>query len=488
MTYIDGKWSNDSYTMSIGGLSGITTSGFRTSSDNKIYYAEIITPSNTVTYKFLGVATTLNQAWVGSSRFVGAKYVVNDTTLLSDATYGFIINTTTTPASIKWNVNGGAFSQWIPLLDYSNIPITTFRLAVVGSSSGGTTNTMTLNYNTVKYKTSVIDILNASESETVYDFESSTIIDNSNILFTTENDVFSIKSITNYDDVLINNRVTRVIVSTGTNAGGLATLNGIDTIGTNYMWSATNTTTAWITYEFIEPTILSKLGLVSYNASGYEAINRFQLIGSNTGEFNGEEVVLYYGEIKDPTNTAVNNYQINNYIEFKYYRILITSVYYGNGAYDMALISTYLYNKQLSKVTKVKGLSSISLSDVSTYGEGYQSPIILNSVYNTVDYVITNNDNITPLDKNIQSLTVTDDNVLFFNNNTNYSMYNDEIIIINDSYENSKSMYQLPKNKSIVINKKNNTLYNSPIIQSDSIYKFKLTNVNRDDLKLTRRW
>jgi len=109
--------------------------------------------------------------------------------------------------------------------------------------------------------------------------------------------------------------------------------------------------TSWIQYEFPSSKCIGKVGIISYDGVGYEAIKDFSIKASNTGSFSGEEVTLYTGINEPYWSQDLKEYTFSNLNEYKYYRIVITSNYSGNGNSDRTIQKIEMYESVYSSKT-----------------------------------------------------------------------------------------------------------------------------------------
>lgn len=104
-----------------------------------------------------------------------------------------------------------------------------------------------------------------------------------------------------------------------------------------------DTEPAWFVVQMLTPKRIEKLVVASPTAtSGYEQLKDFKLEASNTGEFSGEEILLYSGTITEGSGSNKVCEFINNYY-YTYYRFVALSNYHGSGGSDRSTTLVSLY-------------------------------------------------------------------------------------------------------------------------------------------------
>jgi len=103
-----------------------------------------------------------------------------------------------------------------------------------------------------------------------------------------------------------------------------------------HQWRMTGRTSdgvfdAWLQYQFASSKQIEQIGIWSTYNRGMDPIKDFSVLASNTGAFTGEEVNL--GTFQQPENPGdiYINHQFSNQSSFLYYRLFITSNWFGNG-------------------------------------------------------------------------------------------------------------------------------------------------------------
>jgi len=87
----------------------------------------------------------------------------------------------------------------------------------------------------------------------------------------------------------------------------------------------------WLQYTFTTAEQINKLRILSFYSNGHEPIKDFTLQASATGSYGGEQVVLYTGVHPEATGVNFIDYVFANTTSYRYYRIVITSNWPGNG-------------------------------------------------------------------------------------------------------------------------------------------------------------
>ncbi|MDF2066538.1 discoidin domain-containing protein [Bacillus sp. Cr_A10] len=123
----------------------------------------------------------------------------------------------------------------------------------------------------------------------------------------------------------------------------------------------------WITYEFNESKLINSVNLWSHYNKGYEAVKDFKIIASNTGEFSGEEVILFTGTHPNETTNNFINYTFDNENKFKFYRLKVESIYLGNGSNNLNIMEIELSNSSYYDKTSVSGIISASSGEHPQY-------------------------------------------------------------------------------------------------------------------------
>lgn len=100
----------------------------------------------------------------------------------------------------------------------------------------------------------------------------------------------------------------------------------------------------WVQYTFSKEERINRVSILSYYDSGYESIKNIRILGSNTGIFSGEEKLLYTGV--HPENEKIfYNHDFNNDEKFKYIRIMIDSIYLGNGGSNISIYEMQMFSE-----------------------------------------------------------------------------------------------------------------------------------------------
>ncbi|UDK96203.1 hypothetical protein EYB33_07795 [Lysinibacillus sphaericus] len=115
----------------------------------------------------------------------------------------------------------------------------------------------------------------------------------------------------------------------------------------SYGWYSSSMPSAWIKYEFKDKTTIDTIDIFSYYHSGYEAIKNFIIEASDTGQFTGEQKVLYTGIHPNDTTTNFVTYSFHNFSSFKFYRINISEIYYGNGGNNLSINEVQFWCKNI---------------------------------------------------------------------------------------------------------------------------------------------
>jgi prepilin-type N-terminal cleavage/methylation domain-containing protein len=90
----------------------------------------------------------------------------------------------------------------------------------------------------------------------------------------------------------------------------------------------------WTEYSWAQGKLLNKMRIWSHFANGAEAIKDFQIIASND---RSNWVTLYTGVHPGELQNEFVDYTFNNDIAYKYYRLVISSNYPGDGGDDVGL-------------------------------------------------------------------------------------------------------------------------------------------------------
>lgn len=360
---IDGNWSNNALTCPISDLGGISTNGYRTLGEG-VFYCEVIC-SASANYKSMGVATKLNQSWVSYGNFTDAIYPIPATSLLGGNVIGILLDLTGSVGKLCYNINGGKFSAWVDLVAPSGgAVIQQHRIAIVGSSSSGGSQTYTLNYNTKTFVTSVETIVAFANAD-VYVFDGSEKLIPTKIIFRKNNKYYSLYYAQEPSPDNLSTGVTTVTASGGTTPE--KTINGvISGYPSSNGWSSSNMPTGWIKYQFKNPVLVSKIKICSYYVGGYEAIKNFTFEGSNTGAFNGEETIIYSGTHPNETTIDFIEYKFTNTKKFLYYRINVQSIHYGNGGDNLSIHEVEFYDE--NGVIGLKEIPAITGETISNHG------------------------------------------------------------------------------------------------------------------------
>ncbi|WP_141904021.1 discoidin domain-containing protein [Lysinibacillus sp. Y5S-8] len=380
---IDGNWSNGALRTSVSNLGGATTQGIRTLGDG-IFYCELLS-ENSPSYKSIGVATTLNQSWVSSGQFTNALYPIPNTSVTIDSTYGILLDLTGLVGKFSWNKDGSEFSNWTDLIDSQGKVIKDFRIGIVGSSSVGGTQSFTLNYDTKTFKTNQNNILKMVDGE-VYTFDGSSKIRSEKILLKANSKIYSPTVIQKATTENLSKYVKSVTAS-----GGLTpekTIDGNSGGASSYGWSSTGLPSAWIKYEFNSAVSIDRFSIFSFYHSGYEAIKDFVIEASNTGQFSGEQSVLYTGTHPNDTTASFVQYSFNNNIKYKFYRIDVKNIYYGNGA-DNLSINEVQFWKDIDTISLLR-LDSLSQYVFPKYGSYSNSHV--GGLLSSKQYLLQEND------------------------------------------------------------------------------------------------
>lgn len=179
-------------------------------------------------------------------------------------------------------------------------------------------------------------------------------------------------------------------VKSVTASGGLTpekTIDGNTGGASSYGWSSTGLPSAWIKYEFNDDIAIDRVSIFSYYHSGYEAIKDFVIEASNTGQFNGEQSVLYKGTHPNDTTASFVQYSFPNSRRYKFYRIDVKNIYYGNGA-DNLSINEVQFWKDTDTISLLR-LDSLSIENFLDYG--CSNPLGV-GIVNNKQYLLIEND------------------------------------------------------------------------------------------------
>ncbi|WP_333880072.1 discoidin domain-containing protein [Lysinibacillus capsici] len=158
-------------------------------------------------------------------------------------------------------------------------------------------------------------------------------------------------------------------VKSVTASGGLTpekTIDGNATGSSSYSWYSSGLPSAWIKYEFNDAIAIDRISILSYYYSGYEGIKDFVIEASHTGQFTGEQSVLYTGTHPNDTTSSFVQYSFPNHIKYKFYRIDIKNIYYGNGNDNLSIVEVQFW-KDFDVISLLR-LDSLSLENFVGYG------------------------------------------------------------------------------------------------------------------------
>ncbi|MEP6988110.1 MAG: discoidin domain-containing protein [Chloroflexota bacterium] len=91
-------------------------------------------------------------------------------------------------------------------------------------------------------------------------------------------------------------------------------------------WTSDEGDTAWWQVEFPDPQTVQRIDVVPHNDDGYSGVPHFQLLASNTGDFDSEEVLLVEA---DPYNGQTRRYNVfffENSTAYTFYRVVISGL------------------------------------------------------------------------------------------------------------------------------------------------------------------
>ncbi|UXJ70199.1 discoidin domain-containing protein [Lysinibacillus fusiformis] len=365
---IDGNWSNGTLRTGVSNLGGVTTNGFRTLGDG-IFYCEIFS-ENTVSYKSIGVATTQNQGWISSGQFTNALYPIGYTSIIIGSTYGILLDLTGVVGKFCWNKDGGEFSSWVNLIDSKGNIIKDFKIAIVGSSSGGGSQYFTINYNIDTFVTRQDDILSMAQGD-VYTFDGSKKIRSARILLKSNDKIYSPIMTQRATTENLSKYVKSITASGGSTPE--KTIDGNTSGGSGYGWYSVGLPSAWIRYEFNSAIAIDRISIFSYYISGYEAIKDFVIEASHTGQFNGEQSVLYKGTHPNDTTASFLQYKFLNNTKYKFYRIDVKNIHYGNGNDNLSISEVQFWKD--SDAFNLLRVNSPTHYIFSKYGGYNNSPV-----------------------------------------------------------------------------------------------------------------
>lgn len=203
----------------------------------------------------------------------------------------------------------------------------------------------------------------------------------SSILLKANNKIYSFNS--NGDENLAK------YVKSVTASGGLTpekTIDGNTSSASSYGWSSTGLPNAWIKYEFFDAIVINQIDIFSYYHSGYEAIKDFTIEASNSGLFQGEEKTLYYGVHPNETSAAFIKYNFKNFKSYKFYRINIKSIYYGNGANNLSINEVQFWSNGIIELNVIQQPASKEIFEKFSMGRGLD----FNKIINQKNYYIKN--------------------------------------------------------------------------------------------------
>lgn len=166
-------------------------------------------------------------------------------------------------------------------------------------------------------------------------------------------------------------------IKTVTASGGTSpekTIDGYTGNASSYGWYfGNNAPSAWIKYEFINPTSIDKISIFSYYHAGYEAIKDFSIEASHTGSFSGEQKVLHEGVHPNESSPFFIDYNFKNNFKFKFYRLNIKGIYFGNGGNNLSINEVQFW-KSYSSINLLQ-LDSLSEKNFINYGSPSNFPL-----------------------------------------------------------------------------------------------------------------
>lgn len=216
----------------------------------------------------------------------------------------------------------------------SNIATHTYTKATIGASDGSNSNSFVEPFGGYIREIIVYNrVLTAQETKQVEDYMFKMLFSVNKILLSSgDGKLKSLINVKAENQPKLNGSVVSTTAIGGSNAQ--KTLDSTETVG----WRGYSGVTSWIKYEFIEAISIDHFKIHSYYSAGYEAIKNFNIEGSNTGFFTGEEVIIYKGSHPNETTNDFVTYSFINENKYKFYRINILDVYVGNGGNNVSIV------------------------------------------------------------------------------------------------------------------------------------------------------
>lgn len=174
ISLIDGRWnSTNDYTVTNGVLSSKSTIGSRFLGEGKFYFE--ITNTTATTNRWIGVTSKTDPAWVSYGNMVGTfRNNVSLTALTTNAVYGFHLDLTSTEKGrLRYNINGGVFSNWFDIVDYAGNTFNEIKPAIGSSSSSNGETPFFINTGQIKFYNDIKELSNDKEFIDTYFFDGS---------------------------------------------------------------------------------------------------------------------------------------------------------------------------------------------------------------------------------------------------------------------------------------------------------------------------
>jgi len=145
------------------------------------------------------------------------------------------------------------------------------------------------------------------------------------ILLSSEGKVYSAIS---YDPIDVIPTMTSNTAPSGTVSASSASTSGteyrvFDKNKTNTWLTASGQKTGWIQYKFPSMARVNRYGITPQSSALTRSPKKWSLLGSNTGLFNGEEVVLDSRINETSWSAGTKYFDFNNNSEYQYYRLSI---------------------------------------------------------------------------------------------------------------------------------------------------------------------
>ncbi len=193
VSIINSRWiaSND-YTVANGVLRSDSTIDYRSLGDGKFYF-EIINGSGS-SNRWIGLTDKDNPPWNAPASMLGTMIAIWQP--VANAVYGVHLDlTSATQGKLRWNVNGGNFSNWADIKDHPQNIITKIK-PVIGSAASANPNVSTfINAGQAPFLNSADKLLEDSEFEGTHFFDGSGSFATSKTLLSAKGKYYSVSNI-----------------------------------------------------------------------------------------------------------------------------------------------------------------------------------------------------------------------------------------------------------------------------------------------------